>query len=104
DRNGNIWFSTNNTLTMLANGTSLPVHPEFKSFSVFDDLPSSEFVGRSVNSSAKGELYFGSTNGYFVFDPSQIKNNPNVPKVAFTELRINNTEVNTGTAGTPLEN
>jgi len=103
DRKGNIWFSTNNTLTMLAQGTMLPEHPVFKSFSVFDDLPSSEFVGRSVCRNRKGELFFGSTNGYFVFDPSEIKNNPNIPKIAFTELRVNNMPVNITTPGSLLE-
>jgi len=103
DGKGNIWFSTNNTLTMFAKGTSLPKNPEFKSFSVFDGLPSSEFVGRSAYSNHKGELYFGSTNGYFVFNPSDIKNNPNIPKIAFTELRVNNMPVNINTPGSPLE-
>jgi signal transduction histidine kinase/DNA-binding response OmpR family regulator len=89
---------------MLAKGISLPKHPEFRSFSVFDNLPSSsEFVGRSASRNGKGELYFGSTNGYFVFDQSKIKNNPNVPEITFTELRINNAPVNINTPDSPLE-
>ncbi|HTJ50725.1 MAG TPA: two-component regulator propeller domain-containing protein, partial [Cyclobacteriaceae bacterium] len=103
DRNGNIWFSTNNTLTMFAKGTTLPKNPEFRSFSVFDGLPSSEFVGRSVDCNREGEIYFGSTNGYFVFNPSDIKNNPAIPNIVFTDLRINNMPVQINTPGSPLK-
>jgi signal transduction histidine kinase/ligand-binding sensor domain-containing protein/AraC-like DNA-binding protein len=103
DHNGNIWFSTNNTLTMFKKGTALPEHPEFRSFSVFDGLPSGEFVSHAVFHSSKGELYFGSTNGYFVFDPSGIINNPTIPKIVFTDLRVNNMAVSINTPGSPLE-
>jgi len=103
DIDGNIWFSTNNTITMLSKGNSLPQHPEFRSFSVFDGLQNGEFVGRSVYNNNKGELYFGSTNGYFVFNPSEIKNNPKAPKITFTDLRINNAPVSINTPDSPLE-
>jgi len=103
DGNGNIWFSTNNTLTMFKNGTGLPINPQFKSFFVFDDIPSSEFVGRAVCRNNRGELYFGSTNGYFVFDPSTIRNNPAVPEIIFTDLRVNNVPARINTPGSPLQ-
>ena len=102
DTNGNIWFSTNNTITMLANGNSLPQHPKFRSFPVFDALPNGEFIGRSVYNN-KGELYFGSTNGYFVFNPSDIKNNPVAPNIVFTDLRVNNMPVHINEPGSPLQ-
>jgi signal transduction histidine kinase/ligand-binding sensor domain-containing protein/DNA-binding response OmpR family regulator len=103
DREGNIWLSTNNTITMFKKGTALPEDPEFRSFSVFDGLPSSEFVGHAVHANHKGELYFGSTNGYFVFDPSNIKSNSTIPKIVFTDLRVNNLPVNVNTPGSPLK-
>lgn len=103
DNDGNIWFSTNNALTMFARGTTLPHKPVFKSFSVFDGLLSSEFVDHAAFRNRAGELYFGSTNGYFVFNPSDIKNNPNIPKIVFTDLRINNASVRVNTPDSPLE-
>lgn len=103
DSEGNIWLSTNNTITMLKNGIALPEDPEFRSFPVFNDLPGSEFVSRAVYCNARGELYFGSTNGYFVFDPSRIRNNSTVPKITFTNLRVNNIPVSINTPGSPLQ-
>jgi signal transduction histidine kinase/ligand-binding sensor domain-containing protein/AraC-like DNA-binding protein len=103
DHEGNIWFSTNSTLTMFTKGTALPDHPAFKSFSVFDDLQSSEFVDHAVFRNTQGKLYFGSTNGYFVFDPSAIKNNPGIPKIILTDLRINNMSVSINAPDSPLE-
>jgi len=103
DREGNIWLSTNNSLTLFKHGTALPAKPEFRSFSVFSDLPGSEFVDRAVYSNSKGELFFGSTNGYFVFNPPDIKRNPTIPKIAFTELRVNNLPTYLNTPGSPLQ-
>jgi signal transduction histidine kinase/ligand-binding sensor domain-containing protein/CheY-like chemotaxis protein/AraC-like DNA-binding protein len=103
DREGNIWLSTNNTLTMLRKGIALPEKAEFRSFSVFDDLPGSEFFGHTAFRNVKGELYFGSTNGYFVFDPSNIRNNSTVPKIVFTDLHVNNLAVDINTPDSPLQ-
>jgi signal transduction histidine kinase/AraC-like DNA-binding protein/ActR/RegA family two-component response regulator len=87
----------------LKNGTALPGKPEFRSFAVFDHLPSSEFVARSVYKNHRGQLFFGSTNGYFVFDPANIKNNPTAPNIVFTDLRVNNFPVRINTPDSPLQ-
>ncbi|HYF71019.1 MAG TPA: two-component regulator propeller domain-containing protein [Ohtaekwangia sp.] len=102
DDEGNIWLSTNNSITMLRRGTALPQDPEFKSFPV-PGMPGSEFVSRAVSRNREGHLYFGSTNGYFVFDPSDIKSNPAIPKIVFTDLRVNNIPVQINTPGSPLQ-
>jgi signal transduction histidine kinase/CheY-like chemotaxis protein/AraC-like DNA-binding protein len=103
DHEGNIWLSTNNTLTMLRKGITLPEKAEFRSFSVFDDLPSSEFFGHAAYSNSKGELFFGSTNGYFVFDPSNIRNNTSIPGLVFTDLHVNNVAAAINAPGSPLK-
>lgn len=101
DSNGNIWLSTNNTITMFINGTALSNNPKFRSFSVFNDMQSSEFNNHSVFNNNE-MLFFGSTNGYFSFNPSEIKINPHIPEIIFTDLQINNEQVHIGAPESPL--
>ncbi len=64
--------------------------PAFKTFDVFDGLQSNEFNGGAYFKSSSGEMFFGGINGFSVFDPDKIKNNPTLPPVVITDFQIFN--------------
>jgi len=91
DDDGFLWASTNRGITRfdpdeVARSTG-PIH--FRNFDKDDGLQSNEFNSGSF---AKGRryLYFGGINGFNRFDPHQIKDNPFVPPVVLTSIKIFN--------------
>jgi signal transduction histidine kinase/DNA-binding response OmpR family regulator/ligand-binding sensor domain-containing protein len=81
DHRGKIWLSTNNGLASLArDGKS------FSSYNYSDGLLNLEFNLNAYAKTQDGELLFGGTNGFTLFDPKDIKLNTYVPPVVFTEL------------------
>ena len=84
DDSNDVWFSTNSGICR--------TDPSFKSFTTYtirDGLPTCRF---NYNSHLKqgGKLYFGSTNGLVIVDPSrEIKVDIN-RKIRFNNLYINN--------------
>ncbi|WP_210823023.1 two-component regulator propeller domain-containing protein [Hydrogenophaga aromaticivorans] len=85
DERGNLWISTNNGLSRFNPGTKT-----FRNYDVLDGLQSNEFnVFTAFHKSARtGEMYFGGINGFNVFDPARIDNNPFVPPVVLTDFRL----------------
>ncbi len=91
DDEGNLWLSTNKGLSMFD-----PETGEFKNYDVSDGLQDNEFYQCSHYKSANGELYLGGVNGFNVFDPEDIVDNPYVPPIVFTDFRIFNKPVQIG--------
>ncbi|HET9914800.1 MAG TPA: two-component regulator propeller domain-containing protein, partial [Anaerolineales bacterium] len=85
DEQGNLWISTNNGLTRFN-----PKTKAFRNYDASDGLQSNEFnvFTAFYKSPRTGEMYFGGINGFNVFDPNQIKDNPFVPPVALTDFRL----------------
>jgi ligand-binding sensor domain-containing protein/signal transduction histidine kinase len=90
DTLGRLWISTNNGLSVLNVSGN-----QFKNFDIEDGLPGNEFIENAGFRSQKGELFFGSLNGLISFFPSQLKDDPYLPSVALTRLRIGGRELNT---------
>ncbi|MBI5646236.1 MAG: SpoIIE family protein phosphatase [Ignavibacteriae bacterium] len=88
DERGNLWMSTNNGLSRFD-----PRTRTFKNYTVRDGLQSNEFNGGSFFRSPSGELYFGGINGFNVFRPADIIDNPHVPPVLLTAFRKLNKDV-----------
>ncbi len=82
DIEGNIWISTNLGLSKL-----YVTNEQFVNYDVKDGIQSNEFNLGASYRSKDGKLYFGGMNGFNVFDPSKIKNNPNKPVVVISAFR-----------------
>ncbi|VUD56385.1 Chemotaxis protein CheA [Thalassocella blandensis] len=83
DKEGSLWLGT-------ANGVSSynPDTGKIKNF----NRDGGELVG-SFNYGAgvatkTGEIVFGGVNGLRIYKPDELQDNPNVPKIAFTKLKI----------------
>lgn len=100
DERGNLWISTNNGLSRFNPGTKT-----FRNYDVLDGLQSNEFnVFTAFHKSARtGEMYFGGINGFNVFDPGRIEDNPFVPPVVLTDFRLFGKSVPIGDAQSVLE-
>lgn len=83
DHEGNLWLSTNKGISKFN-----PRTEEFKNFDVNDGLQSNEFnLGASFKNSEK-LLFFGGINGFNLFHPEDIKENPYKPPILFTDFKI----------------
>jgi ligand-binding sensor domain-containing protein/signal transduction histidine kinase len=87
DEQGNLWISTNNGLSRFN-----PVTKVFRNYDILDGLQSNEFnvFTAFYKSSRTGEMYFGGVNGFNVFNPLQVKDNPFVPPIVLTDFRLFN--------------
>lgn len=98
DDNGMLWIGTIKGLSQF--------DPEKKSFTNFDKsdgLQSNEFSRYSVHKTSNGELLFGGLSGFNLFQPNDIENNPNVPPVYLTDLKIFNESVDIRDPDSPLQ-
>lgn len=95
DDRGHIWMSTNNGLAQFD-----PQTLHFKTYDLSDGLQSNEFNMGAYLRSRNGEMYFGGENGFNVFHPDSIRDNPFVPPVVITRFTRFNTE---DTAGVSIE-
>ncbi|WP_242204237.1 hybrid sensor histidine kinase/response regulator transcription factor [Aestuariivivens insulae] len=85
DNNNNIWLSTNNGLSRI-NLQSL----EIKNFYESDGLQGNEFNYGAYLKDKSGNLLFGGTNGFNIFNPNDIVENTFVPPVSITSFKVNN--------------
>ncbi|OGU74864.1 MAG: hypothetical protein A2V93_04235, partial [Ignavibacteria bacterium RBG_16_34_14] len=92
DNNGYLWLSTNYGLSKFD-----PFKESFRNYDVEDGLQSNEFEQFSSCCKSKtGELIFGGTNGFNIFYPDSIKDNPHTPPVYLTDFYLFNKPVAIG--------
>ncbi|NQU86704.1 MAG: hypothetical protein HQ541_13175 [Mariniphaga sp.] len=89
DKNENIWISTENGLSKFNIKSE-----KFRNFDERDGLPVNRFDDASDSELANGHIYMGTNNGFIIFDPESIINDSSETKVVLTELKINNTALN----------
>lgn len=97
DDQGNLWLSTNEGLSLF--------HPQsetFRTYNLSDGLQGTAFATRACAKSRTGTLFFGGTNGLNVFMPAQVSDNPTIPPVVLTRLRISDEPVGIG-GDSPLQ-
>ncbi|HXG38408.1 MAG TPA: two-component regulator propeller domain-containing protein [Bacteroidota bacterium] len=87
DDAGNLWLSTNRGLSRFH-----PATKAFRNFGMSDGVQGLEFKGGAYFRSSRGEFYFGGVNGFNVFRPDEIQNNPFVPPVVITKLVVSGEE------------
>jgi ligand-binding sensor domain-containing protein len=103
DDHGNLWLSTNKGISKFIDAVNKPKVPEFKNYSVEDGLQGNEFNARACLRGKDGKLYFGGNNGFNVFHPDSMKENPYKPEIIFTDFLLFNNSVEIGKEDSPLK-
>jgi signal transduction histidine kinase/ligand-binding sensor domain-containing protein len=103
DDHGNLWISTNKGISKFINGINRPENPAFKNYDVGDGLQGDEFRPRSYCRDKQGRMYFGGKNGFNVFHPDSLSENPYIPPVMITRFLIFNKDVPIETKESPLK-
>jgi signal transduction histidine kinase/ligand-binding sensor domain-containing protein/DNA-binding response OmpR family regulator len=88
DEAGSLWVSTDRGLSCLE-----PQSGAFRNFDLSDGLQSSEFNQNAAYRGPDGALYFGGINGFNVFYPETITENPFIPPVVLTGFTLFNQPV-----------
>ena len=91
DKHGHFWLSTNLGLSVFN-----PADTSFKNYDVQDGLQSNEFNTGAYYLAENGEMYFGGIDGFNIFHPDSIRDNPYVPPVSITEFQLFNKPVDPG--------
>ncbi|MEI9917639.1 MAG: two-component regulator propeller domain-containing protein [Bacteroidota bacterium] len=100
DKEGRIWFSTNNGLVMFN-----PFGKSFKSFDVNDGLQNNEFTdGAFYGSRLSGDLFFGGINGLDVIHPDRVDTTAFFSKLVVNEFQVHNMIVTAGDSSKILKN
>ena len=82
DNDGNLWMGTNMGLVKF-----FVIGERFINYDVKDGIQSFEFNLGSCYKDNDGNMYFGGMNGFNVFNPADIKTNPNPPVVVISAFR-----------------
>ncbi len=100
DEQGNLWSSGNNGITVfnpkLRQISSSGQAGIVRNYDISDGLQGNEFALRSAFINNRNQLYFGGKNGMNFFNPQDIKSNPFLPAVVFTDFRLSYKSVNPG--------
>jgi signal transduction histidine kinase/ligand-binding sensor domain-containing protein/DNA-binding response OmpR family regulator len=99
DNQHTLWLATNQGLANFNIEKNT-----FKNYSQADGLQGSEFLINAYTKNDAGEMFFGGTGGMNVFYPDSLRENPKVPKVYITGLRLFNKPVSIGQKDSPLQN
>ena len=90
DRRGWLWLSTQRGLSRFD-----PQTGAFRNYDVSDGLQTNEFSTGCYQGS-DGEMFFGGSNGFNAFFPEKIADDPYVPPVVITSLKLFNKPVPVG--------
>lgn len=82
DDSGHLWLSTNKGLSRFD-----PATENFRNFELDDGLQSYEFNAGASFKNRKGEMFFGGVNGFNVFHPDSIRDNPHRPAIVITAAK-----------------
>ena len=88
DDHGNLWLGTINGLSKFDRHIN-----KFHNYSENNGLQSNEFCVKSCIKLYDGRMIFGGVNGYNIFHPDSIRDNPNVPPIVITKFQLFNQDV-----------
>ena len=91
DNNGDLWLSTNKGLAKFS-----PKNKTYKNYDVRDGLQSNEFNQGAFFKTQNGNMLFGGLNGFNMFSPEEIRDNPHIPPIVITDFQIFNESVPIG--------
>ncbi len=83
DKQNNLWLGTNRGLSKFN-----PLNETSKNYSVYDGIQGNHFEHFAACVANDGTLCFGGSNGLNLFAPHQIQDNPYLPDVVLTGLKI----------------
>lgn len=96
DDAGRLWISTNKGVSRFD-----PREGSFRNYTVNDGLQADEFNQSAFAKNLKtGEILFGGPNGFNIFHPDKVRDNPYVPPVVFSSFVRYNTD---DEEGKPIE-
>ncbi len=91
DDRGSLWLSTNKGISRFD-----PQKETFKNYDLRDGLQSNEFNRNAYFKGKSGEMFFGGINGFNIFHPDHIRENPYIPEIVITDFQILNRPVPIG--------
>ena len=96
DKLGDIWATTANGLCRFRRTLSSEQPFALTMFDSQNKLGDAKFLPRTAASMADGKLLFGSSTGFYIVDPIQVKDMEYTGHPVFTSLLVNNQEVVAG--------
>lgn len=97
DKQGKMWFSSENGLTRLDPETGIT-----EMFDVNNGLGFSNFSENTVIRKTNGHLVFGGNSGYITIDPEHLPHNHFESNLEFTNLYLMNKKVDAASPNSPL--
>jgi signal transduction histidine kinase/DNA-binding response OmpR family regulator/ligand-binding sensor domain-containing protein len=97
DPKGNIWFSTQTEI-----GIFIPVEERFDTYQPFNDKAYS-FTEASVCQTRQGDLAYGTTEGFVIFNPLKATKSEYKPRIVLTNFQLFNKTIEVGVNGSPLK-
>ncbi|HVK94790.1 MAG TPA: two-component regulator propeller domain-containing protein [Noviherbaspirillum sp.] len=91
DRAGRLWISTDSGLSRLDVASG-----KFRNYSAADGLIDGSYAVGSYFQDADGNMFFGGVQGFTVFRPESVRDNPHAPPVVVTDFRVFNQSVRNG--------
>jgi len=88
DNDGFLWLSTNNGLSRFN-----PEANTFRNYDATEGLQGNEFYWGAAGRTRDGKMFFGGVNGLTAFNPSEIKDNVDVPPLVITSFELFNKPV-----------
>lgn len=99
DLSHHLWVATQSGLSRFD-----PATEQFQNYNSYDGVPKVAFSEASCQRMQDGTLVFGTIRGYLFFAPDAIKDYPINAHLAFTNLQVNNADVNGGSSESALKN
>lgn len=93
DDNHNMWVSTTNGISnIIVENDSLnnDINLRFINYDTPDGLQGKEFNEKAVFKTSKGEILFGGSNGFNLFDPNELRSGSGKPNIIFTDFLVFN--------------
>jgi two-component system sensor histidine kinase ChiS len=98
DPQGHLWLGTQKGISRFDIDKK-----QFRNFDKRHGLNDNLFNRNSPVVMNSGELFFGNSKGFVVFDPAEISTNRNSPPIVFTNLLVLNKPVAVNAEGSPLK-
>lgn len=97
DNSHNLWISTPHGLAKIfIYHDKKNINITCKNYDEQDGLQSRDFNENAAYKTRSGELIFGGANGFNIFNPAIIRENKNVPQLAFTDFQLFNKSIAVG--------
>ncbi|MBI9071098.1 MAG: response regulator [Melioribacteraceae bacterium] len=85
DSSRTLWISSLKGISSIS-----PDLKEFNHYDLTNNIQGYSFNRNSVYKTGKGEILFGGSKGFNIFDPKEITVNPFPPRIVFTDFKISN--------------